>query len=442
MTRWGVVGIGCGLAWALVCTGRVPEAGVEWRIAFVVLHLGSFVGLLVWLRTSHPNARLVIVGAVLFRLIALPMLPTLSDDGYRYLWDGRVTVESDASPYEYRPSDPALAAWQSSDEYRRMNSTDYYSVYPPASQAGFALAVALGGGDEWRTAWWAWKLILVLCELGAIWVLLRRIDPGEVALYAWSPLAVIEVAGQGHTEALVVAGLAGALLATRTRWPIASIGLTLAGGVKLYPLVWLPHAWRREGLGGVVSTLLVTMLLTIPFWHATAIAHIAESLGLFFGQFDEYAAPYLVVKSILYPMIGDGSGAIASRVLGVAFLAAVAWGLLSDDGTSSVWPRLLSVGVLVFTLATSTLHPWYWLPALFLVSFVPARGAVLWLITWASAGYLGYVLPGASLGSTLIGWSGAAVLAAHYLFSKSRRGGQAVTASAVTEPASTHSASG
>ncbi|MFX3818708.1 hypothetical protein ACJBTN_10955, partial [Streptococcus suis] len=73
---------------ALVWTARVPEAGASWRLAFVAVHLLASGALFVWLRRRTPTLGLIILGAVLLRMVALPMAPVLSDDGYRYLWDG------------------------------------------------------------------------------------------------------------------------------------------------------------------------------------------------------------------------------------------------------------------------------------------------------------------------------------------------------------------
>ena len=410
MRAWGPVAVGVVLAVGLAWTGRPPEAGAEWRFAFVGLHLGAFAALVAWLRTVTPSVRTVVVGAVLFRLVALPMLPSLSDDGYRYLWDGRVTVEAGESPYAYRPSDAQLSALQPTKEYARMNSPDYHSVYPPVSQGAFAVAVALNPTTDWRVGWWIWKLLMVLAEGMAILLLLRASGPRATALYAWSPLAVIEIAGQGHTESLVLLGLGLALQAGRLHWPSASVGLALAGGVKLWPLVWLPQAWRREGWAGVAASVGIVSVLAVPLVAPGAMEHIAESLGLFFGVFDEYAAPYLVLKSLLHPIVGDAAGAAASRALAVTFLGTVAVLALTDDGTHRAWRRVLTVSVLAFALTTSTLHPWYWLPVLYLGSGSKYVVPLLWLTAWSSAAYAGYVSETMSLTATAIGWGGAGVL--------------------------------
>ena len=49
--------------------------------------------------------------------------------------------------------------------------------------------------------------LLVAAELGGVLMLVRVVGAHAATLYAWSPLAVVEIAGQGHTEAVVVGAL-------------------------------------------------------------------------------------------------------------------------------------------------------------------------------------------------------------------------------------------
>ena len=409
-SRWAAVGVGVGVTLLLVATARVPAAGGLWRAAFVALHLAG-AAVSAWYVSRTPlGARTVWVGALAFRFCALPMLPTLSDDGYRYLWDGRVRVEAGVSPYELRPSDPALAPWHDRAEYRRMNSRDYYSVYPPASQLAFAAAVGLAPGASWEAAWWAWKLLMVGAELTAMVLLLRVVPASAVALYAWSPLSVIEVAGQGHTEALVLLGLAAAVAASRRRWPLASLGVAVAGAAKLYPLALLPAAWRREGWRGVAASVALVSAMAAWVWSPRALPHAAESLSLFFGTFDAYAGPYRLVKAALYPVLGAAAGQGASRLLGLAFAAGAVLTWWVDDGTA-VGLRRAVVGVTVgFALAASTLHPWYGLPVLFITPLLQPKKTSVWVCTWATAGYLTYSFPSLDLPVLVIGWGGGLAL--------------------------------
>ena len=409
----GAILTGVVLTALLVATARTPEAGTGWRLAFVGLHLvaAAASALAVW--RLPLSRRAVLWGAVLFRLCALPMLPTLSDDGYRYLWDGLVAVEAETSPYRYRPSDPALEAWHGRPEYERMNSQDYYSVYPPASQLAFAAAAGLSSGPDWRSTWWLWKVLMVLAELVAVVALLRVVGPALTALYAWSPLAVVEIAGQGHTEALVLLGLAATLTASRRPVPLASLGVALAGAVKLYPLALLPQAWRRDGWTGVLASSAALGVLSVPLWAPDAVAHVSESLGLFFGTFDEYAAPYRLLKAALYPLLGEGAGRAASAALGGVFALAVGLTWLTDDGTARSMRLSLAVVVLGFAATSAVLHPWYWTAALFALPLLQSKTPIWWTATWSTASYLEYVLPGSTLPVLVIGWGGGLALAWH-----------------------------
>src|SRR5258706_16263194 len=85
-----------------------------------------------------PRVLPLIAGfAVLFNLILLPSLSTLSDDMYRYIWDGRVQAQG-ISPYRF-PSDASeLAYLRDGFIWGHMNRLSAVTVYPPGAQLAFA----------------------------------------------------------------------------------------------------------------------------------------------------------------------------------------------------------------------------------------------------------------------------------------------------------------
>ncbi len=405
MRRSYVIAVGVGLVLLMGWTARAPESGLGWRLAFVSLHLGTFVGLLAWLRNARLSRASVLIGAVLLRVAALPMAPTLSDDGYRYIWDGLVTAETEHSPYDFRPSDSALQRLQRETLFERINSPNYFSVYPPMSQVVFRVAALAYRPFGFEGSWLLLKVLMTTVELAGIAGLTSLASPRRVAVYAWSPLAVIEIAGQGHTEALVVAGVVAGVWAGRQRFPIRSIGAAIAGAAKLYPLALLPLAWRREQLAGVVASVLVLSALAVPVAAPDALRHASESFGLFYGTLDWFSAPYLVLKAGLYPGIGPGAGAIASRMLGVGFLlvALVSW--LIDDGTARSSRRLTAGIVGAAVLSVATLHPWYVVPVLLMVPLLARSTTLTFFGATTSISYLGYVLTApVALGLLLATW--------------------------------------
>lgn len=437
--------VGVGLVLAMVWTARPAGSGLGWRLAFVGIYGLGFVLLLAYLRRAVVSTRELLIGAVLFRLVALPMLPSLSDDGYRYLWDGVVAVEAGVSPYALRPDAYELRAWQDGPLYERMNSRSYYTVYPPASQLVFRLAASVYSPWGWAPSWWVLKMLLVLAELGGVLLLARVVGATATALYAWSPLAVIEIAGQGHTEALVVGGVALVLAAGGARLPWRSLGATVAGLAKLYPLALLPATWRRDGWRGVLGSVVLSLGLGALVWAPGSLGHVRESLELFFGTFDLYGGPYRVLKALAYPILGDAAGRTASLALGACFAGAIAAALAVDDGTDRGLRRVVLTVVIGFVLTAATFHPWYGLPSLLIMPLLQSKRWILWVIGWSAATYIGYEWSPAFEIAILIGWGGGALLLVRDWRRRASAHGHgatvASTSSTVVEDAGRHDAS-
>ena len=414
MTRADAVGLGV----LSVCvgvaawSGRVPAEGVAWRAVCVAAMVAAG-GVSVWLASrGRLSARVVLLAALGLRLLAFPMLPSLSDDAYRYLWDGRLVVDG-VSPYALLPDTPELAGFASERDNAllldRMNSPGVYSVYPPLSQAVFAAA---GLAPTWTAGWFVLKALLVLAELTGILCLLRVLRPGAVALYALHPLAVIEVAGQGHTEGLLVGAVGVAVWGCLSGWwLVAGLGVVAAGAVKLFPFAGLTLfvrrlRWReRAALGAATLTVLAAL---VP---GDGLRHVLESLRLYGGALDFYSAPFLALKAAAYPLLGEGAGRAASVALSAAWILAILGCSVRCTGT----PRSMIDGLLVvfvgYALVTPMLHPWNGLGALVLVPVMARRSPILWLLGVAPLTYMRYVgfegLYGLAVG---VGWVGAGLL--------------------------------
>lgn len=235
--------------------------GLFWRAARRLEHLRSASGIL-------------LVAAAL-RLLLLPLPPTLSDDTLRYVWDGRV-MTAGFNPYLHPPEAEELAPLR--DElWQRMPHQDVPTVYPPLALATFTVASWLPGSLV------TVKILLAIVELFGCLLLLRLADalklpPGRAIWYCWNPLPIMEVAGMGHVDALVVtASVATVLLlvrgaAGRVPWTAASAASTAAAGVlgKLLPVVAVPM-WARQSrrpftflavAGAVVAAFLLPVFLS------------------------------------------------------------------------------------------------------------------------------------------------------------------------------------
>ncbi|MEM6328194.1 MAG: hypothetical protein AAF791_13855, partial [Bacteroidota bacterium] len=186
--RWGPTVSLFLFAVGLLWTAREPASGAMWRVAFVVLTLGA-VPCVAWaIQSARPCLGQVLGIAVALRVVLLPLGPTLSDDGYRYLWDGSRTLQG-VSPYADTPREVIEAGETGPVLLELLNSPDYHSVYPPVSQTFFAVAMWMGG--SFGVAWVILKLLFVIVEMGGVWALGRHVRPSLLAWYAWHPVAVV-----------------------------------------------------------------------------------------------------------------------------------------------------------------------------------------------------------------------------------------------------------
>lgn len=350
--------------------------------------------------------RAVLWGAVVLRLLFLPLLPELTDDPFRYLWDGWLQVEG-MNPYRYVPEDEPLESFRESVLFREMNSQSYYSIYPPLSQLTFLLG-GLGQLVDWRLGYYLLKLLYTVAEFGGVALLARMTTARNVLLYAWNPVVLLETAGQGHTEALLVPLLLGLVWAVRRgRAATASMAVAGAGLVKLYPFVLGPFLLRRFGWRAVWPGVLVVTLCSLPYAAPYVLPHMKASVDLFSELFEFNAGPYYLVKYVFWV----GTGADWSKVIGPAFRGVffATLPVLYVVDACRDWSLrraiLWTIGLL-FVLST-TVHPWYLVPLLGLsVLDESPSWHWLWLATASVGTYLFYV------GGTywlwiILGWGGA-----------------------------------
>ncbi|MCH7638177.1 MAG: methyltransferase domain-containing protein [Bacteroidetes bacterium] len=394
-----------------VCA-RSPGAGAGWRTGFVLCALAAGVLVFVRWRQGGVSRREVLVMAIALRVIVFPLTPTLSDDGFRYVWDGMIQAEAGVNPYHYLPADAALAEFQQEAVYRRMNSSTYFSVYPPLSQLVFALG-GLFYPLGWVFSWYLIKLVMVGGELLGLFLLSRMVRPRDLLLYAWHPLVVIETAGQAHTEALTIGLLLMVVWAAReARGALAGGALAAAGWVKLVPFVFAPFVIRRLGWKAAVGGVVVGVLLAAPYAASYTIPHVLESLDLYVRAFEFNAGPYFALKGAAAGLgLGDASKTLGPALQGLFLLSLPV--LFAFDWKRK-WPLeiVLLVILSLFFLCATTIHPWYLLPLLALLPLVMEREtgrlfALGWFVLGVAsmATYWVYAGPLWGYAAVSVGWT-------------------------------------
>lgn len=366
----------------LAAVGSMLAGAFRPTIALVLLESVPYAAA-VWLVLAGarlPLAAILLV-ALAMRLALLPFPPAHSTDVYRYVWEGRVQAAG-FSPYLHVPADPVLAPLRDAAVWPNINRADYApTIYPPVAQMFFLLVTRVSGTVT------AMKLALVACEGVAVFALLRLLDrvglPRErVVVLAWSPLAAWEFAGNGHVDALMIALVALALLASRSGRD-ALAGAVLAGAVltKFLPLVLAPALWRRWDPRLPGALVVVGALAYAPYlWGAGArVVGFAPSYAGEEGLRD--GAGFWLLE-----LARDATGIAWPTLAYVGLVAALAAGLGLAAGFGeprAPRPRLghaLALAALAL-LAITPQYPWYLTYLLPLLCLAPSPSA-LWPLLW------------------------------------------------------------
>lgn len=336
-----------------------------------------------WLLHSRLPWRWGLGLALLFRLLWLPATPALSDDFYRFRWDG-LLVAHGANPFQYRPdaiiADGARTVFRDEttrnqtlprlqELYRGLNSPHFYTVYPPVSQLIFGAAARLAPLSNAGFAC-SLRVIIVLAEIGTAGLLLALLAafgwPAERALrYLLHPLVIVELTGNLHVEGILLFFVLLALwLLVRRRGRLSALALGLGMATKLLPLLALPLLVRR--LGGrrfaryaalSVGTLL---LLFSPFISLELIRNISQSLNLYFRSFEFNASLYYLLRPVGYWLTGYNQIALLGPALAlIGALIGLALAGRERRPRLATLPRTLLLLLTAYYAFATTVHPWY-----------------------------------------------------------------------------------
>jgi alpha-1,6-mannosyltransferase len=339
---------------------------------------------------------IILVGAAAMRLVLLFSQPTFSSDIYRYIWDGRVQAAG-INPYAHIPAASALASLRDTDIWPHINRADYaVTLYPPGAQFVFLALTRLGESVL------AMKFGLLLFEaagIAAIIALLQRLGKPvtHVAAYAWHPLPVWEIAGNGHVDAAMVAFLlAGLLVYLRGRTLTAGVLITLGALIKplavlVLPVLWRPWNWRLPMCVFAVIALAYVPYLSVGWGVFGFVPAYLQEEGLVSGNGFK-----------LLWLLQQATGPLRHATAAYLVLALVALGILAlaigfrSDRTAQASMRSASWMLIAFLVLVSPNYPWYFLVLVPFLALSPSVAA--WVLTSASVLFYD-VVPGDALPS-------------------------------------------
>ncbi|MEO0526305.1 MAG: glycosyltransferase 87 family protein [Bacteroidota bacterium] len=344
------------------------------------------------------NFKFLLLAGILFRLTFLFAEPNLSQDFYRFIWDGEL-VRHGINPYLYLPNilieQKDLVIPNAHELYQGMGSLSakHFSNYPPFNQVIFAIAAILSGKTI-MGAGIVMRLTIMLADIGIFYFgrkLLQNLNrsPHLIFWYFLNPLIVIELTGNLHFEGVMLFFFVWSLyLLSKKRLGWAAVVYALSISVKLVPLLFLPLFLKHFNLKKSMlfySIVGVTiLLLLLPFLSTEFIDNYSETIGLWFSNFEFNAGLYNLIKEITvhfdakpWELIKTYGKITPFITIGVVAL----FTLLRKNQNLSVLITSMLWILAIYYLISATVHPWYIVFLVLLTVFTDFRFSLVWSFT-------------------------------------------------------------
>jgi alpha-1,6-mannosyltransferase len=396
-SRWGYWLLASGYVLLLAGGLFLPREQFGWLLGWQV-GLYVLLGLLYKWRLQWSLKQIVIM-AIVARLVAALIPPQLSDDIYRFIWDGQLIAHG-YNPLLSTPNG-LLPSLQKEPAYFTqlhglINHPQHYTCYPPLMQGICWVGAKLGGYHLSANIIWV-KLIIALADSVAVILLikiLRRLQLPTVLviLYAFNPAVIIEGSGNAHFEIVQVCLMVAAIFcALHQRFWLAAFWWGLAIVTKLLPLLLLPiwikkWGWKKGLLFSLVSCA-VAAITFIPFVSIDFLTGFGKSLNLYFQNFEFNASVYYIARQIGWWVKGYNYIHFIGPLLMGIFLALYAF--LFFTKKKQDWQGFAKMAIVVLTLyylLATTVHPWY------IINLLPFALMAGWRypIVWCGAAFFSY----------------------------------------------------
>lgn len=365
---------------------------------FLFLAIIYFIGIYLILNHLSQVGRskslviIIIFFAIFFRAVLVPTDPVvLSNDMYRYIWEGRVQ-QNGINPYLYPPSSEELKPLRDDKIYPNINRKDYPTIYPAGAQLLFRVFHILAGGKVFR-----FKGLIVFFDVMTVLILLALLraygfEETRVFIYAWNPLVIFEIGYSGHMEGVTVflMVLAFYLNAIKKKMP-AVIALAFSSATKLYPALVLPAFLNRgERIKGVIAFVVSFLLLYLPF--LTAGNKIAGFLPIYFKN--PYESFNLGLKYLIMDLFQGLDYFLLSKIFMLVLAAAGFFFFFREKQKEQVIRCAYILIGLLIVLMPASLHAWY---VVILIPFLTFFPSIAWLIFTCTVA-LSYIKYATSMG--------------------------------------------
>lgn len=329
-----------------------------------------------------------------FRLVLFFAYPWLSDDFYRFIWDGLVIGEN-INPYEYTPSELMKTEGGVGTKkifgelYGKMSNLNRlnYSPYPPINQFLFFLSTWFKKDILFSLI--SMRLLIILSDILNFFIgcrILKKIKFKEekILWYFLNPLVIIELTGNLHFEGFMLTFFGfGTLLFLENKKFLAVFPLALSVGTKLITIIIIPFLINQKKLGQNFKILILFFgLLFFIFFFPIGIKNLPNfynTIKLWFSNLEFNGSIYYVIRYLGYKIKGyniiKSVGSITPFLTTIIMLS-----LLFSKKNQKIKTILENMFLLLFLfyLISMVIHPWYIITILYLGLFTKYNFQIIW----------------------------------------------------------------
>ncbi|CAA0169863.1 conserved membrane hypothetical protein [Tenacibaculum maritimum] len=354
------------------------------------------------------------IASVLFRMIFLISMPNLSQDFYRFIWDGRMLYEG-LNPYLYLPEtfikEQNYPIHQALELYNGMGPLNgsHYTNYPPLNQLCFLIA-AIFGNHSILGSVITMRAIIILADIGIMYIGKQLLEKLHLPIknifwYALNPFIIIELTGNLHFEPVMLFFLILSIYKLyQGKWGLAGMLLACSVSIKLIPLLFLPlfYQWflnpvnkskKTTALSKLQQTpynlinlllfysivIAVTIAFFLPFYSSQLVENYSNSVGLWFRNFEFNASGYYIAREIGFLFRGYNEIAIIGKIipiLAILFILGITFFKKNITIQQLIVGMLFSLSFYYFV--STTVHPWYLATLIILAVFTQYRFPIIW----------------------------------------------------------------
>ena len=293
-------------------------------------------------------------------------------------------------------------------------NASHFTNYPPLNQLCFVMA-GLFAGKSILGSVIVLRLIIIAADFGTLYFgkkLLKKLNipVNNLFWFLLNPFIIIELTGNLHFESVMIFFLIWSLYLFQIgKWRYAAFAFACSISIKLIPLIFLPLFFNWFFKGNITTNnwrsyffelknlfvfygliLLISIILFIPFYNADFLSNYAQTVALWFQDFEFNASLYYIARSIGYLFTGYNEIGIIGKIIPVIMILFVFYAsFFRNNKTLKELITSMLIVLSFYYFMSTTVHPWYIATLLILSIFTNYKFPLVWSFV-AILSYLAY----------------------------------------------------